>query len=74
MEIKVGIRHMNREVVVDSDQSADEVTTALKDALSGASVLELLDKQGRRVVIPADAIGYVEIGQENARPVGFGAL
>ena len=28
--------------------------------------------QGRRILLPAGSIGYIELGQEHARPVGFG--
>jgi hypothetical protein len=37
----------------------------------GAKVLKLTDNKGRRFIVPADALGYVEIGAEEARRVGF---
>jgi hypothetical protein len=30
--------------------------------------------RGRRVMIPAQSVGYVEIGSEEQRKVGFGSL
>ncbi|WP_062206890.1 DUF3107 domain-containing protein [Streptomyces sp. NBRC 109706] len=75
MEIKIGVQHTPREIVLDSGQSAEEVESAVADALSGTGkLLTLVDVQGRKVVIPGDRLAYVEIGRPTARRVGFGAL
>ncbi|RBM11874.1 MULTISPECIES: DUF3107 domain-containing protein [Streptomyces] len=75
MEIKIGVQHTPREIVLESGQSAEEVETAVGEALSGgAKVLTLVDERGRKVLVPADRVAYVEIGQPTARRVGFGAL
>lgn len=74
MEIKVGIQYVNREVVVDTDESAAQVEKSFSDAVSNGSVLTLTDNRGRRVMIPGDKIAYLELGEENARRVGFGSL
>lgn len=74
MEIKVGIQHIGREVNVESEQSAAEIEQAFADALQNDTVLSLNDSRGRKVLIPAGRIAYVEIGEENARRVGFGAV
>ncbi len=74
MEIKVGVRQLSREVVVETEQTADEVEQALATALEDSGVLRLVGERGRTVLIPAAGIGYVEIGEENARPVGFGSV
>lgn len=72
MEIKIGVQHTPREIVLDSGQSAEEVESAVADALSGAGkLLTLVDVQGRKVVIPGDRLAYVEIGRQTARRVGF---
>lgn len=71
MEIKVGIRQVAREVVLESDEEASNISKALTEALKDGGVLTLNDTQGRTVLIPAESIGYVELGQENARRVGF---
>ena len=73
MDVTIGVQHLPREVVVETDQSADAVATAVKKALTGGP-LELTDARGRRVIIPGSAIGYVEIGSEEQRKVGFGAV
>lgn len=70
MDVTIGVQHLPREVVVETEESADAVATAVKKALAGGP-LELTDSRGRRVIIPGEAIGYVEIGSEEQRKVGF---
>jgi hypothetical protein len=75
VEVKIGVQHANRELVLESEQSPDEVQQAVADALAGkANLLQLTDDKGRRVIIPADRLAYVEIGEEAIRKVGFGAI
>ncbi|WP_062076805.1 DUF3107 domain-containing protein [Demequina globuliformis] len=72
MEIRIGVQNVAREIVIETDMSGDEVAKAVADALEGAT-LDLSDAKGRRLVVPAGALGYVEIGEESKRRVGFGA-
>jgi DNA-binding transcriptional regulator/RsmH inhibitor MraZ len=75
VEVKIGVQHAPREIVLESGQSAEEVERAVADALAGkAQLLSLEDEKGRKVLIPADKIAYVEIGEPAVRRVGFGAL
>jgi hypothetical protein len=74
VEIKVGIQYVNREVVVETDESSADVEKAFAAAVSDGAVLTLTDNRGRRVMIPGDKIAYLELGEENARRVGFGSL
>ena len=75
MEVRIGVKGAPRELVLDSNQSADEiqktVDTALKD---NAPTVTLTDDKGRRVVIASDKLAYVEIAESEARKVGFGAI
>ncbi|MDR0960193.1 MAG: DUF3107 domain-containing protein [Propionibacteriaceae bacterium] len=73
MEIKIGIRDVNREVVVDTEEKPDRIIASLTAALADGGVFTLDDSRGRKVIIPAAGIAYVEVGQEHVRPVGFGA-
>ena len=72
MEVKIGVREVNREIVLESSQSADDVAAAVAKALDGASTLQLQDEKGRLVIVPTVALAYVEIGAEESRRVGFG--
>ncbi|MEX0169204.1 DUF3107 domain-containing protein [Streptomyces sp. LMG1-1-1.1] len=75
MEVKIGVQHAPREIVLESGQSAEEVERAVADALAGTSqLLALSDEKGRKVLIPAEKIAYVELGEPAVRRVGFGAL
>lgn len=74
MDITIGVQNLPRELVIESEQNADEVQAAVTAALGGKPTLELVDARGRRVIVPSAAIGYVEIGSETKGPVGFGPL
>ena len=74
MEVKIGVQFAPRELVLESTQSPAEVERMVAEALSGRSgLLSLIDEKGRRVVVPADKIAYVEIAEAESRRVGFAA-
>ena len=72
MEIRIGVQNVSRELTVEVDLTAEAVAKLVADAVSGAT-LDLTDTKGRRVVVPSGAIGYVEMGEEAKRRVGFEA-
>jgi len=73
VEVKIGVQFAPRELVLESTQSPNEVEQAVAEALGGRSgLLSLLDEKGRRVIVPADKIAYVEIAESELRRVGFG--
>ncbi len=74
MEITIGVKNVAREITLESAQSADEVLAAVTAALAEGGVLALADHRGRRVIVPVDSLGFVEVGQEEQRRVGFGTL
>jgi hypothetical protein len=74
LEIKIGIQNVGREIVLDSAQTAEEVAKLVSDALSKGSELRLIDDKGRIIIVPGQSLGYVELGAEESRRVGFGAL
>lgn len=71
MEVKIGVQHANRELVLESSDSRDDVMAAVQKALDDGGLLELLDSKGRTVVVPSDRLAYVEIGEEGSRRAGF---
>jgi hypothetical protein len=74
VEVKIGVQHVTRELVLESAQSPDDVKQAVTDALAGGSAtLELVDDRGRVLVVPTANLAYVEIGAEESRRVGFGS-
>ena len=72
MEVKIGIVESPRELVVSSDQTPDEVQKLVDASLNGGDpLLKLVDEKGRRFLVRADQIAYVEIAPAERR-VGFG--
>ncbi|MGZ4454337.1 MAG: DUF3107 domain-containing protein [Mycobacteriales bacterium] len=75
MEVKIGVQYAPRELVLESAQSADDIGKAVAEALKAdLGVLTLVDDKGRRVLVPADKLAYVEIAESEQRRVGFGAM
>jgi hypothetical protein len=73
VEVKIGITDSPRELVLSSAQTPTEVEELVDAALrDGAGLLSLNDERGRRFLISAARIAYVEIGVADARRVGFG--
>lgn len=70
MEVKIGITHAPRELVVDTELDAEGVETQVRAALDGG-LLSLTDTKGRRVVVPGDKIAYIEVSTSTVGKVGF---
>ncbi|WP_026422312.1 DUF3107 domain-containing protein [Actinokineospora inagensis] len=72
MEVKVGVADTVRELVLTSKQTPDEVEALVADALKNPQgQLVLTDEKGRRYIVPAARVAYVEIGTSDAHKVGF---
>jgi hypothetical protein len=72
VEVKIGVQHATRELVIDTEQSSDDIEKAISAAVSGDDgVLVLEDTKGRKVVVPAERLAYVEIGSPSVGQVGF---
>lgn len=74
MEIKIGISDVTRDVTIETEASAEEIAGRLSDALEKQSLFEVTDAKGRRVIVPAAKIAYLDLGAPSARPVGFGVV
>jgi hypothetical protein len=74
VEVKIGVRDIARDIVLESPQSPEAVAAAVEQAVGSGTLLRLTDDKGRLVVVPGSLIGYVEIGAEESRRVGFGTL
>jgi hypothetical protein len=74
VEVKVGVKGAARELSLESAQTPEEVTEAVKAALADGGILVLADEKGRQVIVPVDKLAYVEIGEQVERRVGFGAI
>jgi len=73
VEIIIGIKNVPRELSISSDVDADKLQATVAAVLEkGTGVLTLADDLGRTTIVPANAIGFVQIGPTGARRVGFG--
>ena len=71
MEIKIGVQHVTRELVLEIDESPDALEEKVGQAISGDGMLTLTDTRGRRVLVPAAHLAYVEVGGGVTGQVGF---
>ena len=71
MEVKIGVQNAARELHIDTDESTDAVEKQVTEAIAGGGVLTLTDSKGRKVLIPADKLAYVELGHGTLGQVGF---
>ena len=72
MEVKIGVLHTPREIVVESAQTPAEVEELVTAVLGkGEGTLSLVDERGRKIMVAANLIAYVEIAQAAERRVGF---
>ncbi len=72
MEVKIGVLHTPREITLESAQTPDEVSQIVAEALKSVDgQLTLTDERGRKIIVPANLVAYVEIAQADARRIGF---
>lgn len=72
MEIFIGIRDNTRQLALDVDMSESELVSKVDEALVSANgLLDLTDSKGQRLLVPARALGYVQIASKTERRVGF---
>ena len=74
MEVKIGVQSIQRELVVETPSSPDEVERSLTTALSNGGMFVVRDDKGGKILIPAEKVGYVEMNGTEQRRVGFGNL
>jgi hypothetical protein len=75
VEVKVGVKGAPRELTIESSLTPDELAAAVREALAAdGGILVLVDDKGKQLIVPAEKLAYVEIGESNERRVGFGAM
>lgn len=80
MEIRIGVVHSLKELVIELDEgkagektASDTVKALERSAANGGGLVWITDIRGRRVGIPTDKLAYVEIiSDEENQHVGFG--
>lgn len=71
MEIRIGIQHSPREIVIESEESVEDILSSLSTAVADGSAVTLKDSKKRTVLIPGAKIAYAEVSDEEPRRVGF---
>jgi hypothetical protein len=71
MDVRIGVQNASRELTIDTTLDADGVEKAVAAALEAGGLLSLVDSKGRRVVVPADKLAYVDIATTATGTVGF---
>ena len=72
MEIKIGVRHIARESLLRPPNPKDVITEKVAKAIEDGSLLQITDDKGNTTLISGAQIGYVELGSDAKRHVGFG--
>lgn len=71
MEIRIGIQHSPREVVLESNESPSDVNSKVAGSIKSGELLVLTDDKGRTITVPGDRIAFVEVGVATIGKVGF---
>jgi hypothetical protein len=72
VDIRIGILNSPREINFETAQTAVEVEKTVAAALdSDAKFIRLSDDKDKVYIIPTASFGYIEVGSEISRRVGF---
>lgn len=71
MEVKIGVQFAPRELVLETNTSAEDVEKHLAEVITSGGVLTITDVKGRTIAVPADKVAYVELGAPKSGTVGF---
>lgn len=71
MEVKIGVQHSPRELIVETGETPENVEKMVAEAVASDTVFTLTDTKGRKIMVPGAKVAYVEIGGGVAGHVGF---
>jgi len=72
MDITIGVQHVARDISIETEESAEAITSKVTEAINSDGLLSLTDTKGRVVLVPASKIAYIDLGPAAGRRVGFG--
>ena len=72
VQVRITIANVASDLNFESALGAEQIQSAVNAALKSGDALVLEDIRGRVMMVPADKIGFVEIGEQTDRRVGFG--
>ncbi|MGH3308371.1 MAG: DUF3107 domain-containing protein [Nocardioides sp.] len=70
MEVKIGVQHTSRDLVIETEESPESIEKLVAEAIASDGMLSLTDNRGRKVLVPAAKLAYLEIGVHTGQ-VGF---
>ena len=70
-EVKIGISDSTHEINIECISTQSEVIAKVNEAIKSSSVLSLSYSKGRELLVPANKISYIEVGESIDRRVGF---
>ncbi|MDO5721447.1 MAG: DUF3107 domain-containing protein [Actinomycetaceae bacterium] len=71
MNVTIGISGVARELQLQVEMEQSQLHSAVERSCREQETLQLEDKKGRKVLIPASHLGYVIISEDKPRQVGF---
>lgn len=74
VEVRIAVTNIASELAFGCPSTVDEIRSAVQVALSAGTPLVLSDVRGREIIVPSDKVGFVEIGEQAERRVGFGTV
>jgi polysaccharide deacetylase 2 family uncharacterized protein YibQ len=75
MEVRIGVKGAPRELVLDTNQSAEDIQKSVDAALKDDSpTVTLTDEKGRRIIVATEKLAYIDIAESETRKVGFGSI
>ena len=72
-EVRIAVTRVAIDIVFESAMTISEIKSAVTQALTSGAPLTLSDIRGHEIIVPADKIGFVQVGDPSSRRVGFGA-
>jgi hypothetical protein len=72
-DIRIGITESPQEINIECELTLDEVHQLINDTLKNDTPLVITDVRGRKTIVPAKKIAFVELGESAVRRVGFAA-
>ena len=71
MKIAIGVQGAARELQLAVDMAEEALVALVKQTAADSTALDLSDRRGQRIILPAASLAYVSIASEQPRRVGF---
>ena len=69
--VRIGISETSQELHFETSIDASKVVSLANEALGSNTIFEIKDVKDRVILVPANKISYIEIGDTSGQKVGF---